>query len=90
MVNANELELKELSVKLESYLIESKASWLRTHFPLIYRSIFDSNEYKGLEKFYNDIIAKHPNLIFESGDFTSLQETTFISLLQEMTRNSRN
>ncbi|RHZ51140.1 hypothetical protein Glove_482g55 [Diversispora epigaea] len=26
MVNSNELELKELSVKLESYLIESKDS----------------------------------------------------------------
>ncbi|RHZ67627.1 hypothetical protein Glove_300g37 [Diversispora epigaea] len=41
MVNTNELELKELSVKLESYLIESKASWLRTHFSRIYHSIFD-------------------------------------------------
>ncbi|RHZ83796.1 hypothetical protein Glove_87g15 [Diversispora epigaea] len=33
MVNANELELKEQSRKLESYLFESKSSWLRTHFP---------------------------------------------------------
>ncbi|RHZ67618.1 hypothetical protein Glove_300g66 [Diversispora epigaea] len=82
MVNANELELEELSVKLESYLIESKSSWLRTHFSLIYHSIFDSNEFKGLKKFYNDIIAKHPNLIFESEDFTSLQETALISILQ--------
>ncbi|RHZ51198.1 hypothetical protein Glove_482g64 [Diversispora epigaea] len=82
MVNANELELKELSIKLESYLIESKASWLRTYFSLIYYSIFDSNEFKGLKKFYDDIIAKHPNLIFESGDFTSLQETALISILK--------
>ncbi|RHZ67580.1 hypothetical protein Glove_300g73 [Diversispora epigaea] len=82
MVNANELELEELSVKLESYLIESKSSWLRTHFSLIYHSIFDSNEFKGLKKFYNDIIAKHPNLIFESEDFTLLQETALISILK--------
>ncbi|RHZ67579.1 hypothetical protein Glove_300g70 [Diversispora epigaea] len=82
MVNANELELEELSVKLESYLIESKSSWLRTHFSLVYRSIFDSNEFKGLKKFYNDIITKLPNLIFESEDFTSLQETALISILQ--------
>ncbi|RHZ51193.1 hypothetical protein Glove_482g30 [Diversispora epigaea] len=46
MISANELEIIELSVKLESYLIESKASWLRTHFSLVYRSIFDSNEFK--------------------------------------------
>ncbi|RHZ67638.1 hypothetical protein Glove_300g116 [Diversispora epigaea] len=82
MVNANELELKELSGKLENYLIEYKASWLRTHFALIYHSIFDSNEFKGLKKFYNNIIARHPNLIFESGDFTSLQETALISILK--------
>ncbi|RHZ55688.1 hypothetical protein Glove_411g33 [Diversispora epigaea] len=82
MFNANELELKELSGKLESYLIESKASWLRTYFSLVYRSIFDSNEFNDLKKFYNDIIAKHPNVIFESEDFTSLQETALISILE--------
>ncbi|RHZ51199.1 hypothetical protein Glove_482g67 [Diversispora epigaea] len=83
MVNANELELNELSRKLESYLIESKSSWLRNNF--VYHSlfdIFDSNEFKGLKKFYNDIIAKQPNLIFESEDFTSLHETALISILK--------
>ncbi|RHZ82330.1 hypothetical protein Glove_109g7 [Diversispora epigaea] len=32
MIVANELKFEELSEKLESYLVESKASWLRTHF----------------------------------------------------------
>ncbi|RHZ83893.1 hypothetical protein Glove_87g8 [Diversispora epigaea] len=82
MINSNELELEELSVKLENYLIESKASWLRTHFSLIYRSIFDSNDFEGLKKFYNDIIVKYPNLIFESEDFTSIQETALVSILK--------
>ncbi|RHZ46430.1 hypothetical protein Glove_621g51 [Diversispora epigaea] len=82
MVKANEFELKELSEKLESYLIESKASWLKTHFSFVYRSIFDSNEFEGLKKFYNNIIAKHPNLIFKSKDFTSLQETALVSILK--------
>ncbi|RHZ67633.1 hypothetical protein Glove_300g33 [Diversispora epigaea] len=66
----------------ENYLIESKASWLRTHFFIVYHSIFSSNEFKGLKKFYNDIIVKHPNLIFEFEDFTSLQKTVFVSILQ--------
>ncbi|RHZ85527.1 hypothetical protein Glove_64g65 [Diversispora epigaea] len=82
MVNANELELKELSGKLESYLIESEDSWLRIHFSHIYRSIFDSNEFKDLKKFYSDIIVNQPDLIFESEDFTSLQETALVSILQ--------
>ncbi|RHZ86346.1 hypothetical protein Glove_52g149 [Diversispora epigaea] len=82
MVWADKLDLKGLSVKLESYLIESKASWLKTHVSIVYHSIFDKNEFKGLKKFYNDIIEKHPNLIFESEDFTSLQETVLVSILK--------
>ena len=50
MIVANELEFEELSEKLESYLVESKASWLRTHFSFVYHSIFDSNEFEGLKK----------------------------------------
>ncbi|RHZ83823.1 hypothetical protein Glove_87g242 [Diversispora epigaea] len=82
MISANELELKELSIKLESYLIEFKYSWLRTHFSLVYHSIFDCNEFKDLKKFYNDIIVKYPNLIFESEDIRSLRETALISILK--------
>ncbi|RHZ83575.1 hypothetical protein Glove_91g18 [Diversispora epigaea] len=41
------------------------------------------NEFKGLKQFYNDIITKHPNLIFESEDITSLQETALISILEK-------
>ncbi|RHZ85540.1 hypothetical protein Glove_64g53 [Diversispora epigaea] len=33
-----------------------------------------NNEFEGLKKFYNNIIEKHPNLIFESEDFRSLRE----------------
>ncbi|RHZ74861.1 hypothetical protein Glove_219g115 [Diversispora epigaea] len=86
MIVANELEFEELSEKLESYLVESKASWLRTYFSRVYHSIFDSNrcnEFKYLKRFYNDIITKHPNLIFESEDFTSLQEAALISILEK-------
>ena len=35
-----------------------------------------------MKKFYNDIIVKYPNLIFESEDFTSLQETALVSVLK--------
>ena len=40
------------------------------------------NEFKDLKKFYNDIIVKYPNLIFESEDFRSLRETALISILK--------
>ncbi|RHZ72292.1 hypothetical protein Glove_243g50 [Diversispora epigaea] len=84
MVATNEFGFEELSAKLESYLIEFKSSWLRIHFSFIYHSIFkkNNNNFKDLEKFCNDIITKYPNLIFESAEFTSLQETALLSILK--------
>ncbi|RHZ73586.1 hypothetical protein Glove_230g165 [Diversispora epigaea] len=82
MVVANELEFEELSEKLENHLIESKASWLRTHFTFVYHSIFKHNKFKNLKKFCNDIIVKHPSIIFESAEFTSLHESALTSILK--------
>ncbi|RHZ76562.1 hypothetical protein Glove_196g74 [Diversispora epigaea] len=81
MMAAAEFELGELTKKLENLLIETKSSWLKSHFSLIYRSIFHGNKFKALEKFCNDIVAKYPSLIFDANDFSSLQESALISLL---------
>ncbi|RHZ76574.1 hypothetical protein Glove_196g25 [Diversispora epigaea] len=82
MITANEFEIEELTKKLENLLIEIKSSWLKSHFSLVYRSIFNGNNFKDLEKFCNDIVAKYPYLIFDAEDFTSLQETALVSLLK--------
>ncbi|RHZ75053.1 hypothetical protein Glove_217g15 [Diversispora epigaea] len=82
MVVASELEFEELSEKLENHLIESKASWLRTHFTFVYHSIFKNNKFQNLEKFCNDIIVKHPRIIFESAEFTSLHKFALVSILK--------
>ncbi|RHZ89923.1 hypothetical protein Glove_9g175 [Diversispora epigaea] len=80
MLTANEFKLEELSKKLETILIKYKASWLKTHFSLVYRSIFINNNFNDLENFCNDIITKNPNLIFDAEDFTSLQESALQNL----------
>ncbi|RHZ75110.1 hypothetical protein Glove_217g48 [Diversispora epigaea] len=82
MVVANELEFEELPEKLENHLIEFKASWLRTHFTFVYHSIFKNNKFQNLEKFCNDIIVKHPSIIFESAEFTSLHKFALVSILK--------
>ncbi|RHZ89613.1 hypothetical protein Glove_13g178 [Diversispora epigaea] len=82
MLTANEFELNELTNKLENHLIDTKASWLKSYFSHIYRTIFNENNFKNLENFCNDIIAKHPSLIFENSDFTSLPESSLVSLLK--------
>src|SRR6185369_5982875 len=82
MVTAHEFEIEELTKKLENHLIETQSSWLKSHFSLVYRSIFSGNSFKYLEKFCNDIVAKYPNLIFDAEDFISLHESALISLLE--------
>ncbi|RHZ88266.1 hypothetical protein Glove_24g54 [Diversispora epigaea] len=82
MIVANEFEIEELTKKLENHLIKTKSSWLKSHFTLVYRSIFSENNFKYLEKFCNDIVAKYPNLIFDADDFISLQESALVSLLK--------
>ena len=82
MIAANEFEIEELTKKLENHLIETKSSWLKSHFSLVYRLIFNGNNFKALEKFCNDIVAKYPSLIFDAEDFNSLQESALVSLLK--------
>ncbi|RHZ80962.1 hypothetical protein Glove_130g154 [Diversispora epigaea] len=82
MLAANEFELTELFKKLETILIEDKASWLKTHFSFVYHTVFDKENFKNLEKFCNDIVVKYPNLIFDGSDFTSLSESALVSLLK--------
>ncbi|RHZ67409.1 hypothetical protein Glove_301g22 [Diversispora epigaea] len=82
MLIANEFELEELTNELETLFIETKGSWLRTHFSLIYHSIFSRNNFKKLENFCNDIVVKYPSLIFDADDFTSLEESALVSLLK--------
>ncbi|RHZ54306.1 hypothetical protein Glove_428g36 [Diversispora epigaea] len=81
MLAANKFELEELSKKLEIILIEDKITWLKRHFSLVYKSIFDKQNFKDLE-FCNDIVAKYPDLIFDSSDFASLPESALMSLLK--------
>ncbi|RHZ81692.1 hypothetical protein Glove_117g42 [Diversispora epigaea] len=82
MLATNEFEFEELSNELETHLIDTKASWLKTHFPLVYRTTFSKNNFKKLEKFCNDIVVKYPNLVFDSDDFASLPESALVSLLK--------
>ncbi|RHZ81694.1 hypothetical protein Glove_117g45 [Diversispora epigaea] len=82
MLATNEFEFEELTNKLETHLIDTKASWLKTHFSLVYRSIFSKNNFKKLENFCNDIVVKYPNLIFDTDDFASLPESALVSLLK--------
>ncbi|RIB21919.1 TLD-domain-containing protein [Gigaspora rosea] len=79
---AFEFYLEELARHIENYLIETKANWLRLHFMRIYQKSFQNNQFQNLQKWCNDFLVKYPNKIFDSEDFTSLQENALVSLIK--------
>ncbi|RHZ89662.1 hypothetical protein Glove_13g215 [Diversispora epigaea] len=81
LMTANQFQLVELTARLQTFLIENQSSWLKSNFSKIYNSSFRI-QFKALQNYYNDIIAKHPNLIFESNDFNTLPEATLVSIIQ--------
>ncbi|CAB4429978.1 unnamed protein product [Rhizophagus irregularis] len=82
LIAADELILHELVDYLQTYLIKNKADWLEKHFELIHRTSFQSNNLLELQKFCTEFMAKSPDKIFESLDFTSLPEKSLVSLLK--------
>ncbi|RIB11138.1 hypothetical protein C2G38_131260 [Gigaspora rosea] len=82
MFIASEVLLEELTKDIENHLIETKANWLRLNFMRIYQKSFQNNQFQNLQKWCNDFLVKYPNKIFDSEDFTSLQENALVSLIK--------
>ncbi|RHZ65613.1 hypothetical protein Glove_313g49 [Diversispora epigaea] len=82
VIASNELELDELVEYLQTYLVNNHASWLGLKFTQIYRTSYQVKNLEIIRDFYNDIIAKYPNTIFESENFHSLPEDALISILK--------
>ncbi|RIB29731.1 hypothetical protein C2G38_2154524 [Gigaspora rosea] len=82
LIAFNEFNFSELVYCLQTYLIKDSASWLRLNFSHIYKISFQNENFKALQQFCNEIIIKHPNLVFDSDDFITLRENELISLLK--------
>src|SRR5437764_4765461 len=82
MVAADGLLLHELVDYLQNYLVENKLEWIEQHFELIHRTSFQSNNLQELQQFCTSLMAKSPEKIFKSFDFTSLPEKSLISLIK--------
>ncbi|GBB83196.1 hypothetical protein RclHR1_00010078 [Rhizophagus clarus] len=82
LTTADELLLQELVGYLQDYLIKNKSEWIEQHFELTHRTSFQSNSLLELQQFCTDFIAKSPEKIFKSLDFTLLPENSLISLIK--------
>jgi hypothetical protein len=82
LIAADELLLQELVDYIQEYLIENKFDWIEQNFELTHRKSFQSNSLLELQKFCLDFMAKSPEKVFKSLDFTSLSEKSLVSLIK--------
>ncbi|RGB26078.1 hypothetical protein C1646_770900 [Rhizophagus diaphanus] len=83
LIAADELLLQELVNYLQTYFIENKIEWMEQNFELVHRTTYKSNNLSEIQQFCIDFIAKSPEKIFNSLDFTSLPEKFLISLIKK-------
>ncbi|RIB19708.1 hypothetical protein C2G38_2035846 [Gigaspora rosea] len=62
LVTASEFGLEELVNTAQSQLVMNHASWIRLNFAKVSKIWFECDDFKVLQEFCNDIIAKYPNL----------------------------
>jgi hypothetical protein len=82
LLAADELLLQEIVDYLRKYFIENKSEWMEQHFELIHRTSFQSNSLLEFQQFCTDFMAKSPEKIFKSLDFTSLPEKSLVQLIK--------
>ncbi|GES98950.1 carbohydrate-binding module family 13 protein [Rhizophagus clarus] len=82
LVSASELNLQELIILVQFYLIENKSEWIELNFNDVYQTSFGNNSFSELQKYCNDLTSKAPDKIFRSLDLSSTSEKVIISLIQ--------
>ena len=82
LLAANELHLQELVDNLQKYLIENYSEWMEQHFELIHQTSFQFDSLLEFRQFCTNFIAKSPEKIFKSLDFTSISEKSLVQLIK--------
>ncbi|KAG9306428.1 hypothetical protein G9A89_003538 [Geosiphon pyriformis] len=82
IVAAEELILEKLINHLEDYLIEHHAKELKENFLTLRETSYKYPSFKKLQDFFTEIAVRNPAAIFNSQDFTSLDQCALVSFLQ--------
>ncbi|RHZ84938.1 hypothetical protein Glove_74g202 [Diversispora epigaea] len=83
LIISNELNLDELVEHLQTHFVNNNASWLRLNFSQVYQTSCQVKNFNIIKDFCNNIVAKYPNIIFESENFQTLPEDTLISIIEK-------
>ncbi|KAG9306432.1 hypothetical protein G9A89_003542 [Geosiphon pyriformis] len=81
LVAAEELILEDLISHLEDYLIKQHEEELKENFLTSHETSYKHPSFKKLQAFFTEIAAINPAVIFNSQDFTSLDQNVLTSIL---------
>ncbi len=82
LIAADELLLQELIDYLQKYLIENESQWMEQQFDFIHRTSFQITSLTEIQQFCTNLMAKSPEKIFKSLDFTSIPEKSLVQLIK--------
>ncbi|CAB4431883.1 unnamed protein product [Rhizophagus irregularis] len=72
----------ELVNYLQEYLIKNKSEWIKQNFEITLQTSFQASSLLELQQFCVDFMAKSPEKVFNSLDFTLLPEKSLVSLIK--------
>ncbi|KAG9287974.1 hypothetical protein G9A89_017569 [Geosiphon pyriformis] len=82
LIAADELELLELIKHGQEHLIKNESKWLQENAVKTMGIVFRHEPFGKLKENYFQMVGSNPDIIFNSNDFLSLEESVLVSLLQ--------
>ena len=76
------LELYDLLVAIEKYLINTQTEWIQQNILTVHKYALSAGFLKNLLSYCNRIMASHPDIIFKSNDIACLPKETLVTLLK--------
>jgi hypothetical protein len=82
LMAASELNLQELVIHLQDYIIKNNENWVEQNFNIVYQISFENDSFLELQKYCTDLISKRPDKLFKSISFSSISEKFLVSIIQ--------
>ncbi|KAG9287971.1 hypothetical protein G9A89_017566 [Geosiphon pyriformis] len=82
LIAADELELLELTNHGQEHLIKNESKWLQENAVKTMQTVSRHEPFGKLKENYFQMVGSNPDIIFNSNDFLSLEESVLVSLLQ--------
>ncbi|CAG8632655.1 19657_t:CDS:2, partial [Racocetra persica] len=78
-IAADEIQLNEIKQKVEKRLLETESAW---KFPRDFITICKHNTFTDLYQTALELVCRNPKVIFDSNDFSKIEEDDLIKLLK--------